>query len=300
MSRAIDVAVVSSKDLRDLNEDDRILVDALRTRGLTARAVAWRGEPVDWWRVGMAVVRSTWDYSTRCSAFLEWARTVNDESILVNGLEVVRWNLDKRYLTGLAGRGCPVVPTKCFERGRAPALDATLHENGWDEGVIKPVVSAGGRDTYRVRRGDAAAAGRFARLVAREAMMVQPFLHRILDEGEVSLMFIDRVWTHAVLKRARPGEYRVQDDHGGSVHAFEPDAALVERAASIVDAVEGDLVYARVDLARDAAGSWVLMELELVEPELFLRYSAESVARLVTALETRLSGRGAAFRAGRE
>jgi len=288
MHPTLDVAVVSSKQLRDLNEDDRLLIDALRARGLRSRAVAWRGQRVNWPGVGVAVVRSTWDYSTRLPEFLHWARDVSRVSTLVNGLDVVRWNTDKRYLLELQNRGFPVVPTHVFARGSTANLDEVLCRMEWPEGVIKPVVSAAARDTWRVSRGDPGSQKRFSDLLRRQAMMVQPFLAHILDDGEVSLMFINGSYTHAVRKRARPGDYRVQDDHGGTVHDFDPSPDLIARAQDIVRAVPAEPLYARVDLARDSSDEYLLMELEVVEPEMFLRYSAASIQAFCDALVVRL------------
>ena len=284
----MDVAVVTSKDRVHFNEDDRLLVEALRARGLDARAVPWCGEPVDWAGVGVAVIRSTWDYSERRDVFVAWARAVAQACDLVNPAAVVADNTDKRYLVRLAREGLPVVPTVVVPAGGMRSLDDILAAPGWDEVVIKPVVSAGGRDTYRVRAGDALAASRWRELVARRAMLVQPMMRRVLDEGEVSLIYLGGRFTHAVRKRPRHGEYRVQDDHGGTVEACTPARDERRVADAIVAAAAADLDYARVDLVRDEAGHPRLVELELVEPELFLRFDAGALEALADRITRRV------------
>jgi glutathione synthase/RimK-type ligase-like ATP-grasp enzyme len=169
-------------------------------------------------------------------------------------------------------------------------LASVMARNGWDEIVFKPVVSGAARLTYRV---DAASRTGlepvFARCVAEEAMLVQPFQRDVLDHGELSLIVIGGRCTHAVRKRARPGDFRVQDDHGGTVHPHQATPEEIAFAESAVACCPNSPAYARVDAVRDAAGSLCVMELELIEPELFLRFHEPAARELADAIAKTLA-----------
>lgn len=258
---------------RNILEEEHLLGAALGRLGLSWRRLDWARPEVDWSRVGAAVFRTTWDYFLRPAEFAAWLDRAARATRLVNCEELVRWNLDKRYLGDLAARGVAVVPFRVVERGDPRPLAGHLAEAGWDDTVLKPVVSGAGRETHRVERGRAAEAEPlFRRLVAAEAMLLQPFQRAILDRGELSLVAIGGRVTHAVRKLARPGEFRVHDDHGGTVHPHPPSPEETAFAEAAVAACEPRPPYARVDLVEDERGRPALMELELIEPELFFRF----------------------------
>ena len=281
----VDVAVVSSAGLCDLNEDDRLLAAALRRRGVVAEALPWRDGGVDWRCVGTAVLRSTWDYTDRLDAFLAWVDGLAPHTRVVNPPDVIHWNTDKRYLAELEEKGFGVVPTRWLDAGTDAHLADVLTDAGWGRAVIKPVVSATARNTYLVDAGALDGhAQEFRTLLAARDMMVQPYLERVVTDGEFSLMFIDREYSHTVVKRPKRGDFRVQEHHGGSLESCEPGERARDAAEGILAACEGDLSYARVDLIPDSDGSPLLIELELVEPELFLRCEPASVERLASLL----------------
>ncbi len=283
--------------VRQILDEDALLRAALERRGLSVERLSWSRD-VDWSRFRCAVFRTTWDYSWRRAEFDAWLQRASQATRLLNPPEVVLWNLDKRYLSELPKRGVNVVPQHVVETGEHVALLDILVARDWQEAVVKPVVSAAGRDTFRV---DQVTAGeleeRFQECLEREAMMVQPFQASILRDGELSLMVIDGVTTHAVRKLAKEGEFRVQDDHGGTVHEHAPsaeEAAFAEAAAhaavpaAVPETGGGDLLYARVDVVRDAGGALSVMELELVEPELFLRFHPPAAEELAAGIAKRL------------
>ncbi|MGK7297439.1 MAG: ATP-grasp domain-containing protein [Candidatus Wenzhouxiangella sp. M2_3B_020] len=272
---------------RRILTEDRILADAFTSIGANVRRVDWSDAAVDWRVFDAAVIRQTWDYFERFGEFGAWLDRVEDETRIVNPVQVVRWNADKRYLVDLDDAGIPVVSTRVVPRREdPPALAGILDEAGLQDAVVKPSVSGAGRATYRVRReaaGDMEPTWR--KLVRAEDMLVQPFMPAIVESGEVSLIVIDGVATHAVRKIAAPGEFRVQDDHGGTVHPHAPTAAEIAVAEKAIAAVPGTVLYARVDLVDGPSGPLV-MELELIEPELFFRNcsgAAERLARGVVA-----------------
>jgi len=258
---------------RNILDEERLLGAALARRGLTSRRLDWARADVDWTRVGAAVFRTTWDYFLRPAEFAAWLDRAARATRLVNCERLVRWNLQKRYLADLAARGVRVVPLRIVERGDGRTLAEHLAEAGWEEAVLKPVVSGAGRETHRVEPGRAAGLEpTFRRLVAAEAMLLQPFQRAVLEEGERSLVVIGGAVTHAVRKVARPGEFRVHDDHGGTVRPHAPSPAEIAFAETAVAACDPRPLYARADLVRADDGEPVLMELELIEPELFFRF----------------------------
>ena len=271
--------------LSNILADDRLLQEALARRGLTSLRADWADPAINWSCFRCAVFRTTWDYSERLPEFSAWLARVEGETRLCNRVETVRWNLDKHYLRDLAGRGVPVVPSRFLERGSTRTLDDLLAETGWDDAVVKPCVSGGARHTYKVNRRTAAECQPLIeRLLASEAMIVQPFQEDIVRTGEDTLMVFGGRYSHAVRKVAKPGDFRVQDDHGGTVREYQPtgeQVALAEQAAATCHPVP---VYGRVDMVRDNDGRLAVMELELIEPELWLRLHPPAAERFAEGL----------------
>ncbi|MEM6995893.1 MAG: hypothetical protein AAF721_35610, partial [Myxococcota bacterium] len=202
--------------------EDRIVEAALRARGLSCVRVDWADPAVEWGAFGAAVLRTTWDYFDRPDAFRAWLARVESQTRLINDAETVRWNMDKHYLAALQSAGVAVVPTVVLERGDDRPLGDVMAHEGWDDVVLKPAVSGAGRHTYRVQRATLAEHESIASgLLQQEAMMVQPFVADVLERGEVTVVAIEGEPTHALCKRARPGEFRVQDDYGGTLHDHE-------------------------------------------------------------------------------
>lgn len=275
--------------LRNILHDDRLLTDALAAHGLAARRVDWSDPSVDWGAFRLAVFRTTWDYFDRLPEFTAWLRRAEREVRFINDARTVWWNLDKHYLGDLERRGVAIVPSLYHEAGSAETLPQLLARSGWPEGVLKPCVSGAARHTYRVNTENAAALQeRLAPVLAAEAFIYQPFVHDIQVGGERSLMVLDGVATHAVQKVPKAGDFRVQDDHGGSWSPYLPTDEEIAFAQRAVAAVEPRPQYGRVDIVRGNDGQLQLMELELIEPELWLRSSPEAAARLAAAIAAAL------------
>ncbi len=283
-----DVALATAAALPGLHSDDRLLLTALRSAGWTADPVVWEDAYFDWTSVRLCVVRSAWDYAYRRPTFLAWAESVAAATELWNPLHVVRWNTHKRYLCDLGARGVPVVPTVVLPAGSSVSLAELLGERGWVEGVMKAAVGQAGRYAARVRPDDDAAQRRLERLLPHEDMLLQPFLERVRRTGELSMVFVDGRFTHAVRKRSPGDEFRVHDDYGGTVVPDRPTPGELEVAERAVRAVDTPLLYARVDLVPDRAGEPCVMELELVEPELFFRFSDDAVRAFVAGVTERI------------
>lgn len=198
---------------------------------------------------------------------------------------VLRWNADKRYLGRLKDKGAPVVPTAYVERIEDIDLDALSMRFACERLIVKPVVSASAYKTLRVAPGDD--------LVdpPEGAAMVQPYLEAVEDEGELSLIFFDGQFSHAIRKVAAEGDFRVQPEWGGHITRYEPDELVMHAATKILKAAEEPLLYARVDLVRDEHGDPMLMELELVEPDLYLGHDPEGGAGFARAVRAAVDGR---------
>lgn len=269
--------------------EDGLVTEALRARGLRVERRSWADPDVDWRDTRCALFRSTWDYFDRFDAFGRWFDQAATQTRFFNDAATLRWNMDKRYLAALREAGVAIVPTVYVARGDATTLGDILAAQGWAEAVFKPVVSGAARLTYRVDTTTAPAhEAIFADCVAAEAMMVQAFEPAIVSDGELSLIVIDGVTTHAIRKTAKAGDFRVQDDHGGTVHAHTPDAAECTFAEAAVRACPELPVYARVDFVRRGPGDYRLMELELLEPELFFRFHPPAAEALAEAIVRRL------------
>ncbi|MHC4954965.1 MAG: ATP-grasp domain-containing protein [Planctomycetota bacterium] len=260
----LDVALMTSADLASGTEDDTLLAAALRAHGIVAEPRVWSaGVP----EARLAIVRTTWDYDQRAPEFLAWADSTADAMPLWNPAPLVRWNHHKSYLRDLDNRGLRVVPTGFLPAGEEAEIS----------GVVKPAVGASARGARRVKDEV---------VVADEDLIVQPFLSSIEPHGEVSLMLFDGEYSHAVRKRAAAGDWRVQEEFGGTIEAHEPDTAELALAARSLHGI--DHLYARVDLVRDASGAPALIELELIEPDLFLRNAPGSAERFAAAIARRI------------
>lgn len=281
------IALATAAALPGLYADDRLLLAALRRRGLAAEPAIWEDTHYAWDEASVVVIRSAWDYSWRHEAFLRWADAI-PESRLHNPAMIVRWNTHKRYLLDLAERGVGVIPTLLLAAGSASRLTDVLAAAGWDEAVLKPAVGQSGRHTARVSVG-APEAGQqhLDRLLPLEDMLVQPFVRGIDTHGELSLTFVDGRFTHAVRKRAAAGDFRIHDDYGGTVEREEPEPAWLGAAEAAMEAVGAPLLYGRVDLVQGLDGRPAVMELELVEPELFFAHAPDSAGWMADAIAER-------------
>jgi glutathione synthase/RimK-type ligase-like ATP-grasp enzyme len=261
--------------------------DILRSRGFTVERPAWDDPGVEWPRFDAVVIRSTWDYHLKADRYAEWLRRLVTLGVRVfNPADVVLGNIDKRYLLDLADRGVEVVPTVCVPAGDGRRLRAVLEGRGWAEAVVKPAVSAGARDTWRASLASADEE-RFAAQVRGEDTLVQEYMAEI-EVGEWSLLFFGGEYSHAVRKRPAAGDFRVHQHLGGSTEAADPGPALIEQGRAVLDHVGQPLVYARLD-GVERGGRFVLMELEINEPYLFLGYAEGAAERFAAAVASAIS-----------
>jgi glutathione synthase/RimK-type ligase-like ATP-grasp enzyme len=261
------IAIATCRAYAELKVDDDLLREALRARGAEATSVVWDEEQPEWGDVDLCLVRSTWDYHEKYPEFLAWTRRV-EAAALQNPAEVIAWNSNKTYLRELAEQGIRTVPTVWVDRGSGADLEAILGEREWSEAVVKPVVDLGAKNLQRVRQSEGSTA--LESVLRRHDAMVQPFLSSLEEQGETSLIFIAGELSHAVRKRPAPGDFRVQSIWGGTVGRAEPTAPQVRLAERTLSLLDEPPLYARVDLVAGPDGEPCLIELELIEPNLYL------------------------------
>jgi glutathione synthase/RimK-type ligase-like ATP-grasp enzyme len=270
-----------------LKQDDELLREALQECGAEALSVVWDEEGSEWDSFDLCLVRSTWDYHEKYEEFLGWTRRVEAATELRNPADVIAWNSNKTYLRELAEGGVRTVPTVWVRQDSNADLEAILAERGWDEAVVKPVVDLGARNLHRVRRGEGSTA--LEDVLRRHDAMVQPFLPSLEEQGETSLVFIAGELSHTVRKRPAAGDFRVQSIWGGTAAATEPDPQQVELAEQVLAQLNEPPLYARVDLVKDLEGNPTLIELELIEPNLYLGTAPSAATRLAIAVLAHLS-----------
>jgi len=277
--RVKQLALVTYRGCPELTDDDRLLIPVLRDLGVDARPIMWDDPDADWNSFDQVVLRSCWDYHLRPSEFLAWIETLERRGVaLQNPAPLVRWNADKRYLRQLEARGIVIPGTYWLEEGQRVSVVDVLERYCWDGAVLKPTVSA---TAYKTRLISAKEADE----IVQGPAMVQEFVPEVQTLGEWSLIFLGGEFSHSVRKFPAAGDFRVQTQFGGVVQAAVADSRLVAKAAAVLGTIDGPTLYARVD-GLDRDGEFVLMELELIEPVLFLGLGgatstlAQKIARL--------------------
>jgi hypothetical protein len=278
------ICFLSMDDLAGYVSDDELALPHLAGHGIRTDTLSWRQTKIDWGEFDAVIIRTPWDYQKHPREFLAVLENIERRTTLHNPLDIVRWNLDKTYLRDLAEKGVAAVPTLWGEIYDAASFSRWLDVLDTEEVIVKPTVSATAAYTYRLREFDAPLVSVFS----EREFLVQPFMASVLDEGEYSLFYFNGEFSHAIVKRPKPEDFRVQEEHGGIITEIEADDELRAAAANVLAQTGENLLYARVDLIRDEDGEFVLMELELIEPSLYLRMNADAPARFAAAIENRL------------
>jgi glutathione synthase/RimK-type ligase-like ATP-grasp enzyme len=282
------IAFATHAGLDGLTRSDRLAANELERRGSAVIPVPWRAA-CDWLRFDAVVIRATWDYYTHPADFLAWLETLERAGIsLWNPAKLGAWNMRKSYLQDLERAGFPVVPTAWVSHSDgAESLVDLVRAHGWKDVVVKPAVSANAHRTWRTREKITEQDEReFAALVAAGEVMVQPLIESLVRDGEWSFMFLGGEFSHAVLKRPASGDFRVQSIHGGTVSRANPRQEWVSQARAVLEPVTEPWLYARVD-GCIVDGRLLLMELEMLEPDLFFNLAPEAAVRFADSLESR-------------
>jgi hypothetical protein len=295
------IALATYASLPNLAVDEHALVDALDTLGVRGVPAVWDDPAIAWDAFDGVVIRSCWDYHLRHEEFFRWIDRVTNAGVPIwNPPGTLRWNSRKTYLHDLSIGGVRTVPTLWLQedgsRARTASLATILTDTGWDDAVVKPIISASAHETWRVslaqaRTNAATHDNRLRGLIARHGVMVQPFVPEIESDGEWSLQFFAGTFSHAVLKRAAPGDFRVQREFGGTHESVTPTAAMLRQAERALRSAPGEALYARVD-GVVLGGDLVVTELELLEPSLFLDADPDAPGRFAAAMMSAMSSRG--------
>ncbi len=272
------IAVATYDKLPDLTFNDQLLIPIFRENGYTVSPEIWDDSEVDWSSFDIVLIRSTWDYYLKPVEFKNWiSQFINSKTRLINSAEMVLKNSHKFYLKELAEKGVNIIPT-IFSSEKIELEKLKM----WEKIVIKPAVSAGSHETEifevnmltqevldnKTRTGD---------------WLVQPFLEEIKDAGEISMLFFGGNFSHAIQKVPKSGDFRVQKQFGAQYLKFEPSTTLLSIAKNIVEIAGKESVYARIDGVMTQNG-FLLMEVEMIEPDLFFEHTLDGPNRFVEAV----------------
>lgn len=275
--------------IEQVQKEDLFLQEALEKEGLKVYRTNWDNPTFDWSSCTAVVFRTIWDYFDRYDEFEPWFEKANHKTKMINSYPTIKWNLDKHYLNDLDKKGVEICPTVFVEAGDQRSLEQVLKETSWTDFVIKPVISGGGRHTYKLTLEESPNYEKvYLELIANEAMMIQEFQTHVVSDGEISLVMVDGIYQHAVLKIAKKGDFRVQDDFGGSVHVYTPTKDEIALAEQSIAACDEKPFYGRVDIIKNNDGKNCISELELIEPELWFRNNPLAAEALALAISKSL------------
>ena len=266
--------------------EQELLKSAFEAQGLKVDITYWDNPTYEWQETKSVLFRTIWDYFERFDEFWEWLEQVKTKTRLINSYELIKWNIDKHYLKDLSSWGIETVPTYFADKGCNMKLHEIAKRNQWKDLVIKPAISASAFKTYKILANEIQANEKlFNSLVQERNMLVQPYFETITQLGEASLMVFDGKFTHAILKKAQPGDFRVQDDFGGTVHNYIPTKAEINFAEEVFKTCKTKPVYGRVDIVWDNDKNFYLSELEIIEPELWIRNYPKCAERIAEAVD---------------
>ncbi|QNJ97164.1 ATP-grasp domain-containing protein [Constantimarinum furrinae] len=278
----VDVTIVTAKPyfeaahitpyIQNILDEYELLRGALEKKGLSVTRIPWDDPNYAWRNTKAVVFRTVWDYFHRYDEFGPWMEKVSTQTQLINPLSLIRWNVDKQYLEDLQQQGIPIVPTVFVKKGAFRSLTEIARTQQWKTIVIKPNIGGGAYLTYKIMADELAEnEALFRKLVRERDMLVQEYQETITSMGESSLMVFNGTYTHAIVKRAKEGDYRVQDDYDGTVHHYDPSPDEISLAEKVFGCCEILPAYGRADFIWDAQGNPMLSELEIFEPELWIR-----------------------------
>jgi len=267
--------------IQNVLKEDRLVMDGVEKLNLRTIKKDWNDTNFNWSSTKSAIFRSTWDYFDQFSNFRNWLELVKEQCYLINPYEQINWNLDKHYLLDLQKLDLPIVESVFVSKKTQLNLETISKSKNWKDIVIKPTISGAARHTYHLKNDEIKKfQDKWLSLTNNEDFMVQEFQKNILSTGEIAVMLFGGEYSHSVLKKAKKGDFRVQDDFGGSVEIINPSLEIIELAEKTVKSLKTMPLYARVDIIFDNGSNPVISELELIEPELWFRFKEESAFKL--------------------
>lgn len=280
------VAFLVMDDMGDFVTDFELSIEPLGELGWQVETVPWRSGP-DWNRFEAVYICTPWDYPQHADEFRRVLETIDASSAaLCNTLSTVQWNIDKTYLQDVAAHGERIVPSSWYRQFVREEVAGFFEDYATDTVVLKPSVGSNAVDTFVLRDPVPEDTLRKLELLFdNRRLLVQPYIESITSEGEYSLFYMGGRYSHAIGKVPATGDFRVQEEHGAEIRAIEPPAGLRKVAERVFSHLEPLPVYGRGDWVRGSDGEFLLMELELIEPSLYLRTDAGAPARFARAFD---------------
>lgn len=272
--------------------DNHELIPAFAKYDLIYEEVVWDDPTVDWSQYDAILIRATWDYIDKYPQFIETMEHISNLGIpFFNTFETIKWNSTKQYLPELSQKGITIFPTLIVSRNDFPQIQDMIQQQfGAQELVIKPAISGGAHRTFKTQL-DAIQALYEQNYASEEDVLIQPFIAEVANEGEWSLMFFNGAFSHAVLSTPKSGDFRVQRMHGGTVQLVSPAPEMILEGQKVLKAIPTEVpLYARVDFIRKDR-KYYLMEIELIEPALFMKFDPLAADRFACAIQQRLKGK---------
>ena len=270
--------------------EDELVIDALKEKNLSVIKKDWNDPIFDWKTTRTVLFRSTWDYFDKFELFKKWFDETKNNCLMINSHESVEWNIDKHYLLDLQEQQIPIPKSEFIKKGSSVDLLLLMQEKNWNEIVVKPTISGAAKNTFRLKKEELSQFDpTWKNLIHKEDFIVQEFQNNVITKGEVAMMVIGGKYTHAVLKMAKKGDFRVQDDFGGSIAIYSPSEKMVKLAEKCSRILSPIPPYARVDIIWDNSGDLAVSELELIEPELWFRLNPNAAQKLAEHIDLILS-----------
>ena len=271
------------------SEEDGVLLAAFNKQNIKCRRIAWEDPDFDWSSTKVALIKTTWNYFHHIPEFINWVKNTSEKCLMVNSKDIIIWNMDKRYLFDLAKNGVIIPETHLLPPKEKFNPEQWNEKLGNKHFVVKPTISGGSKDTFYLKppynKVDIAL---IQEAVENQSMIIQPFINSIVEQGEYSMVFVNSKLTHAMVKRPQLNDFRVQPYHGGTLQNYLPNKREInfgEEVLQVCKKIKGCPIYARVDFCHGSSGELLLMELEVIEPQLWFPESALAVSSMVAAIK---------------
>jgi glutathione synthase/RimK-type ligase-like ATP-grasp enzyme len=267
--------------IENVLKEDGLLIEALNNLGLKTIKKDWNDSNFNWNSTKTAVFRSTWDYFDKFSIFQNWLSQVQNKCALINSYEQIKWNLDKHYLQDLKNWSLPIPKSVFINKMSGTKLKDIATNMKWNHIVVKPTVSGAAKNTFQLKDQEIENfQTKWISLTNEEDFIVQEFQKNIIKSGEIAVMLFGGKYSHAVLKKAKKGDFRVQDDFGGTVETITPSKEIIDLAEKAIKKLNPTPLYCRVDVILNNQNKAVIIELELIEPELWFRFKITAADKL--------------------
>lgn len=279
------VALLSMDNTKGFFTYDKLLIEPMKSFGWDAEEISWRNESINWDEYNAVIVRSTWDYQKDHKKFLDILEKINNSSAhLENDLELMKWNMNKKYLFDLEHKDVRIVDTLWKSNFNLNEVEKSFEIFNSEEIIIKPNISANADNTFRLTKEKLSEIkNELERIYLNREFMIQPFMKNIVDEGEYSLFFFNGEFSHCVLKKPKEKDFRVQEEHGGKFKSVIPTEQQITIGKNIIDKLAVLPLYGRTDLVRTADNDFALMELEAIEPSLYFNMDEQSPIKFTKA-----------------